>query len=53
MRCSRRNAMNKHVKSKLPREKVVVVIERLEKVVGARAAAITTCSDTGYCRPPS
>ncbi len=43
---------HKHVKSKSPREKVVVVIERLEKVVGARGEAITTCSDTGHCRPP-
>ena len=43
----------KHVKPKSPRAKVVVVIERLEKVVGARPAAITTCASAGYCSPPA
>lgn len=42
----------KHVKSKSPRAKVVVVIERLEKVVGARDAAVTTCAQQNYCLPP-
>ncbi len=44
----------KKVKSKSPRAKVLVVIERLEKVVGAvgaKEAAITTCTDHAYCSP--
>ncbi|HEX8113313.1 MAG TPA: hypothetical protein VF516_36535 [Kofleriaceae bacterium] len=44
----------KKVKSKSPRAKVLVVIERLEKVVGAvgaKDAAITTCTDHAYCAP--
>jgi hypothetical protein len=42
----------KHVKPKSPRAKVLVVIERLEKVVGAKDAAITTCAEHAYCSPP-
>lgn len=42
----------KHVKPKSPRAKVLVVIERLEKVVGANSAAITTCAEHAYCLPP-
>ena len=42
----------KHVKSKSPRDRVVVVIERLEKVVGSRDAAVTTCTQQAYCSPP-
>ena len=43
---------HKHVKAKSPREKIVVVIERLEKVVGAGDAAITTCAQHSYCSVP-
>lgn len=39
----------KHVKPKSPRDKVVVVIERLEKVVGAADGTITTCAQHAYC----
>ena len=42
----------KHVKSPSPRAKLSVVIERLEKTFGKKDAAISTCSDTGHCRPP-
>lgn len=42
----------KHVKPKSPRAKVLVVIERLEKVVGAAPPAITTCVEHAYCLPP-
>lgn len=41
----------KHVKPKSPRAKVLVVIERLEKIVGAQEAALTTCTDHAYCSP--
>lgn len=43
---------HKQVKPKPPRAKVVVVIERLEKVVGTKEAAITTCVEHAYCLPP-
>lgn len=42
----------KHVRPKSPRLKIAVVIERLEKVVGANDAAVTTCVEAGHCRPP-
>jgi hypothetical protein len=42
----------KHVKPRSPRAKVLVVIERLEKVVGAQEAAFTTCAEHAYCSPP-
>ena len=41
----------KHVKPRSPRDKVLVVIERLEKVVGAQEAAFTTYAEHAYCFP--
>ena len=43
----------KQTKPKSPRAKVLVVIERLEKVVGAQDGAITTCFEHTYCSPPA
>jgi hypothetical protein len=42
----------KRAKPRSPRAKVLVVIERLEKVVGASGAVITTCVEHAYCLPP-
>jgi hypothetical protein len=42
----------KHVKPKSPRDKVLVVIERLEKVMGATDGVITTCAQHAYCATP-
>jgi hypothetical protein len=53
MRCSRRNEMKPmHVKSKSSREKLSVVLERLEKTFGKKEAAITTCVESGHCNGP-
>jgi hypothetical protein len=53
MRCSRRNEMKpKYAKSK-SREKLSVVLERLEKTFGKKEAALTTCSSTGHCFTPN
>lgn len=43
----------KHVRSQAPREKLVVVIERLEKTFGKKDAAVTTCWSGGHCNPPN
>ncbi|HEX3476996.1 MAG TPA: hypothetical protein VHT91_18360 [Kofleriaceae bacterium] len=42
----------KHTKSR-SREKLSVVLERLEKSFGKKEAAITTCSSTGHCVSPN
>jgi len=42
----------KHAKSK-SREKLSVVLERLEKNFGKKEAAFTTCSSTGHCFVPN
>ena len=44
---------HRNVKPRSPRLKLSVVIERLEKVVGSSEAAVTTCWETGHCRPPA
>jgi hypothetical protein len=44
---------HKHVKPKSPPLKLAVVLERLEKVVGMKDAALTTCVESGHCRPPA
>lgn len=43
---------HKHKKSPSPRTKVSIVIERLEKTVGKKDAAPTTCAEHAYCLPP-
>ena len=44
---------SKHVKSKPSREKLSVVLERLEKTFGKQEAAFSTCSSTGHCNNPN
>jgi hypothetical protein len=52
MRCSRRNEMkSKPVKSS-SREKLSVVLQRLEKTFGKKEAAMSTCSDEQHCVHP-
>lgn len=42
----------KHATSK-SREKLSVVLERMEKTFGKKEAAFTTCSSTGHCITPN
>jgi hypothetical protein len=44
---------SKHVRSKPSREKLSVVLERLEKTFGKKEAAFTTCVDAGHCNNPN
>lgn len=43
---------HKHVKSKSPRAKVSIVIEKLEKKVDKADAVSFTCVSHVYCIPP-